>query len=204
MHLLRLLPGGLPGRCHRRGPELRIRHRNARGAFLRQGQTSRQRRPLGGRDRPQPRTGRAVQVRKRTVGAWGLGAFEDDAALDWRDESFASTGVQAVIIALQAASKTSPDDYLEYVAGVEARAAAEVVAIAFGKPASGTSHDDINDVKPHVAEIRAIAGIRPLALKAMNRVSADNSEIAELWRENGPVEFDQAIADLINRLGGAE
>ncbi len=32
VHLLRLLPGGLPGRRHRRGPELRIRHRNARGA----------------------------------------------------------------------------------------------------------------------------------------------------------------------------
>jgi hypothetical protein len=25
MHLLRALPGGLPGRCHRRGSELRVR-----------------------------------------------------------------------------------------------------------------------------------------------------------------------------------
>jgi ferredoxin len=38
VHLLRLLPGGLPGRCHRRGPEFRIRHRDPRRAVLRQGQ----------------------------------------------------------------------------------------------------------------------------------------------------------------------
>ncbi len=40
MHLLRLLPGGLPGRCHRRGPEFRVRHRDPRGALLRQGQAA--------------------------------------------------------------------------------------------------------------------------------------------------------------------
>ena len=33
MHLLRFLSGGLPGRCHRRGAELRICHRNARELF---------------------------------------------------------------------------------------------------------------------------------------------------------------------------
>ena len=53
VHLLRLLPGGLPGRRHRRGPELRVRDRDARGALLRQGQAARERRPLGARPRPQ-------------------------------------------------------------------------------------------------------------------------------------------------------
>src|SRR5690349_19287914 len=51
MHLLRLLPGSLPGRCDRRGSEFRIRHRDARGALLRQGKAAREWRPLGGRDR---------------------------------------------------------------------------------------------------------------------------------------------------------
>src|SRR3546814_5602303 len=35
VHLLRLLPGSMPGRCGGRGAELRIRDRNARGAALR-------------------------------------------------------------------------------------------------------------------------------------------------------------------------
>src|SRR5229473_2665329 len=55
MHLLRLLPGGLPGRCDRRGAEFRIRHRDPRRAVLRQGKAAGERRPLGRRDRPRPR-----------------------------------------------------------------------------------------------------------------------------------------------------
>ena len=41
--------------CHRRGAELRVRHRDARGALLRQGALAGQRRPLGARDRQEPR-----------------------------------------------------------------------------------------------------------------------------------------------------
>src|SRR6185312_6232768 len=34
MHLLRAVPGGLPGGCHRRGTEFRIRDRDPRGTLL--------------------------------------------------------------------------------------------------------------------------------------------------------------------------
>jgi ferredoxin len=54
VHLLRLLPGSLPGGCGRRRPELRIFDRDARRADLRQGQASRERRPVGEGDRPEP------------------------------------------------------------------------------------------------------------------------------------------------------
>src|SRR5215470_14050922 len=47
MHLLRALPGGLPGRRHRRRTELRVCDRDARGALLRQGAAACERRPLG-------------------------------------------------------------------------------------------------------------------------------------------------------------
>ena len=47
MHLLRPLPGGLPGGRHRRGAEHRVRRRDPRGALLRQGAPARERRPLG-------------------------------------------------------------------------------------------------------------------------------------------------------------
>ena len=65
MHLLRAVPGSLPGGRHRRGAELRIRHRNARGALLRQGTPARERRPLGTRDRQEHRARRAVPLRRR-------------------------------------------------------------------------------------------------------------------------------------------
>ena len=52
-----------PGRCHRRGAELRVRHRDARGALLRQGAPARERRPLGARDRQEHRARRAVSLK---------------------------------------------------------------------------------------------------------------------------------------------
>src|SRR3546814_8976399 len=44
----------VPGRCDRGGAELRIRHRNPRGADLRQGEAARQRRSVGTRDCREP------------------------------------------------------------------------------------------------------------------------------------------------------
>jgi hypothetical protein len=46
-----LCRGSLPGRCHRRGAELRVRDRDARGAALRQGQAARRTATAGSRDR---------------------------------------------------------------------------------------------------------------------------------------------------------
>src|SRR6516165_2742000 len=63
MHLLRPVPGGLSGRCHCRGSEFRIRHRNPRRTLLRQGAPAREWRPLGARPGPEYRTRRAVSVR---------------------------------------------------------------------------------------------------------------------------------------------
>src|SRR5687768_17066460 len=64
MHLLRAVPGGLSGGRDRGGSEFRIRHRNARGTLLRQGTPSRERRPLGTRDRQEHRARRAISLMK--------------------------------------------------------------------------------------------------------------------------------------------
>src|SRR5436305_14121734 len=75
MHLLRLLPGSLPGRCDRRGPEFRIRHRDARGALLRQGKAAREWRPLGGRDRQAARPRGPLPMTITTAGPANAGAI---------------------------------------------------------------------------------------------------------------------------------
>src|SRR5262245_22147745 len=67
MHLLRALPGSLPGRCHCRGPEFRIRDRNPRGTLLRQGAAARERRSLGAGDRAKHQTRRALPVRQSSM-----------------------------------------------------------------------------------------------------------------------------------------
>src|SRR5260221_1222735 len=62
VHLLRVLPGILPGGRHRRRPQFRVRHRDPRGALLRQGEAARERRPLGTGDRQEPRARRALPM----------------------------------------------------------------------------------------------------------------------------------------------
>src|SRR3984957_4313569 len=62
MHLLRAVPGGLPGGRHRRRPQFRIRYRDARRTLLQQGKIAGEWRPLGAGDRSQSRTRRAVPL----------------------------------------------------------------------------------------------------------------------------------------------
>src|SRR5580692_6501092 len=57
MHLLRAVPGSLPGGCHRGRPEFRILDRDARRALLRQEPATGEWRPLGTGDCPQSGTG---------------------------------------------------------------------------------------------------------------------------------------------------
>src|SRR4029079_11862102 len=66
MHLLRLLPGGLPWRRHGPGTELRVRDRDTRGALLQQGTSARERRPLGRRDCSEYLARRALSMSRRS------------------------------------------------------------------------------------------------------------------------------------------
>jgi NADH-quinone oxidoreductase chain I len=54
--------GGLPGRCHRPGTELRVRDRDTRGTLLQQGTPARERRPLGAGDREEYRARRPLSM----------------------------------------------------------------------------------------------------------------------------------------------
>ena len=134
------------------------------------------------------------------MGAWAAYAFGDDTALDWLDETFAEAGSSAVKAALDAVLGTGPDEYMQYSIGVEGRAAAEVVAIAFGAARNGEGAEDLAKVAPHAASILADDSIKAQALKALDRIAAKNSEIAELWEE-GPIdEWRDALSDLRSRL----
>ena len=135
------------------------------------------------------------------MGAWAETAFSDDVALDWLDDQFELDAVGAVKKALGAAIATSESDYLEYQEGIEARAAAEVVAIARGRARDGESDELLAQVSTALGEIAAVPSIEVTALAALDRVTSDNSEIQALWTEDGPnADWDNANADLRSRL----
>ena len=62
VHLLRLLPGSVPGGRHRGRAQLRVRHGDARGAAVQQGEAAAEWRQVGGGDRGQHQGRPHVQV----------------------------------------------------------------------------------------------------------------------------------------------
>ncbi|WP_299725163.1 DUF4259 domain-containing protein [uncultured Tateyamaria sp.] len=116
------------------------------------------------------------------MGAFGVGIFEDDTSLDWIEEEYASGGVEAVRAALDEAADTSAADYLEVDAGSAARAAAEAVAASFDA-GPAIDEDDLERLREHEEDIAQDDGLIALALRAVRRITAENSELAELWTE---------------------
>lgn len=116
------------------------------------------------------------------MGTWGTGAFENDGAGDFLAElSHAELGERAEVVrqAIEAAAETP--DYLEIDAGQAAVAAAAVVAAARnGRPvtnAGGVRTIEAADLpKPDPALVA-------LAVRALDRLTGDDSEWRELWQE---------------------
>jgi len=121
------------------------------------------------------------------VGTWGIGPFDDDGASDWAWELQEAQDWSVVEVALRGAAEVGGDAYLEAPDGQVAWAAAAVVAAA-DDPSAVTLPDEVTNWVDRHREARPSA-TRPLALQAVQRVLADNSELAELWREAGEDEW---------------
>jgi hypothetical protein len=117
------------------------------------------------------------------VGAWGTGVFENDGAGDFLAE-FRQTelGQRADVVrqAMQAAAEAA--GYLEIDEGQAAVAAAAVVAAARGggpvTAADSAVTFGTGDLPEPEHELVA------LAVRALDRVTADDSEWLELWQES--------------------
>ena len=143
------------------------------------------------------------------MGAWGGGVFANDDAADWAGDLVDDGSVQHVQDALSVAAECPGDDYLEAPEGSEALAAAEVVAAAGGRPLPDDACSEA--VLQWAAEHPEIATADwlALALRAVNRVMAPQSELRELWLDHdegadpdAAREWKHAVAELRSRLGG--
>jgi hypothetical protein len=131
------------------------------------------------------------------VGAWGAGPFSNDDALDWIAD-FEESGVPAIV---QAFDPTEAQ-YLEAPEGSRIIAAAEVVAAAFGHPSSEFPETLRAPVMSTRDAIVRLGEIRENALRAVDRVLGDASELKELWQDTDE-SYDawlQSVRDLRGRL----
>ena len=116
------------------------------------------------------------------MGTWGTGNFENDDAADFVYD-FKDGGVEAVRKALSEAINAD-DDYLDAYLATTATAAAEFVAAANGDE-SGLSDEAKEAYASFSGDKASLAGLKAQAHQAMMRILGDNSELIELWEEDG-------------------
>ena len=113
------------------------------------------------------------------MGTWGLRPFDNDDAGDMLLE-IEDEGISVVIAALEGAARN--DDYLEAPEGCRAVAAAALIAVGMRREPPGRA--DVTAAMNGVTG-EELAAHRALAVRALNRVLADDSEVFELWEEVG-------------------
>jgi hypothetical protein len=130
------------------------------------------------------------------AGAWGEGAFDNDAAQDFLAECARSADATVVAQAIDMALTAS---FVDADDGAAAVAAAEVIANAMGS--NGTTQGA--RVAPCLAatpreQLRALV---PRAAQAVARVAdAASSELAQQWAEEKPNRWTSSVQRLAARL----
>jgi len=132
-------------------------------------------------------------------GAWGMGPFDNDDALDWvwELEDSDSTAV------LESALKDVVGSMFYFSAPECSRAiaAAEVVAALAGKPRPELPDEVASWVRSN--KLVADEELINLAKQSVTLVRDSNkSELAELWRDSGSDydEWHSSLSDLLKRL----
>jgi hypothetical protein len=129
------------------------------------------------------------------MGAWGSGPFENDAALDWVHELERSNDREFPLTVLR---------HLDAAAGIGGRegevgvAAAEAVAASRGWPSEPLPGGVLDWLEGTGGSTEAPAA--ELALRVVNAIDGDTSDLRSLWDEAGGAGWRERMTDLRERL----
>lgn len=124
------------------------------------------------------------------MGAWGMQAFENDAALDFTAQLFHESQAGDLGFlreAIQDVFQAQQESYIDSDIGSPAVAAAAILSYL----KQGSDAQEILKIQPFgqawldAARQADYQTLIPDALKALELVLADNSELYELWEETG-------------------
>jgi hypothetical protein len=137
------------------------------------------------------------------MGAWGEGAFDNDAAADWSwefENAGLAAGLRLITDALSAAAQADDAAYLDERDGALAVAAAELVASINGLPIDESPYNDT--AREWIARVHPASdpSLVNLARQAVSRVTSQNSGLAELWEEAGSSSWRSAMGGLRDKL----
>ncbi len=124
-------------------------------------------------------------------GAWVVGSFENDDALDWVGSLSGQTSS-----VVKRALAVSDKGYLEVDTCSVAIAAADIVASARTNSFDHLPDEVTSWISSNKRELQGDTLVST-ALVALGRCAGERSEIAELWGDAMP---EQCLKELINRL----
>lgn len=118
------------------------------------------------------------------MGAWSHEPFGNDTACDWAYELEESEGYSAIVDAFNQIIEMSTEEYIDADIGCVAHAAAEVLAKSFGR---GVEEEDLPEAVEKWLEQnknKTNPALIPKAIRALNLLTRENSELNELWQES--------------------
>lgn len=129
-------------------------------------------------------------------GAWGVGGFENDSALDW---SYELENASSPIVLTNAFKSVQAPGYKDVDACSAAMAAAEVVAAM-----KLNAYERLPEGVKNWATANASLVDDALAVDAERSVAAcanpQDSELAQLWLDASDAEWEAYVAELTSRL----
>lgn len=133
------------------------------------------------------------------MGAWDYGFFDNDTALDWVSELEDSDNPKAFF--KRAFSNALKSTYLDQ----DDAHAVTVSASYIDYILNGTNYGEDNEIFVDFVNLHPklkVDDLRGEAIKALQRVIGDNSELNELWSENKEdyQHWKSTIEELIGRL----
>jgi hypothetical protein len=136
------------------------------------------------------------------MGTWSFEPFGNDTAGDWAFGLDKAKDLSYIEAALNAILEQDKDDELESTDAEEAVAACEVLAKLLGKGTQSDGYTQGVDTWVASVKIKPDAGMLKKAQKALKRVTGKNSELRDLWEEEGADDWNETIKLLRSALGG--
>jgi Domain of unknown function (DUF4259) len=130
------------------------------------------------------------------MGAWGMGSFENDDALDFVGVLAGGGGPEVIVEALQSVASAGVTAPITAPTAARAVAAAEMVAAGRGKACDGLPADAGAWLGKNTM---AAASMRDLAARAVQRI-AEASDLRTIWEKGHPSDA-KAWIDGVLELG---
>ena len=135
------------------------------------------------------------------MGTWSTLPFGNDDAADWAYELDEPNDLAPIEDAIDRVLAVGGGQLLELFEGSAALAAIELLACLRGHPGDTETYTENADAWLTASTIRPPAALVDRALAAIDRVTAEKSELRELWREGDEFEaWLAAVADLRARV----